>query len=141
MKRDIADNTEAIDYRALKRQLQADIDYKTLGRHMQAVRLQRGMTQAVVAERMKIGVKYYSRFEVGTEKISLYRLIQFICIRETSADYLLAGCHLDYPPSYICPDDSSPERKQLNVLLDQCSDAAIKTLLIVAKGLIERDTP
>lgn len=80
MKRDIADNTEATDYRVVKKQLQADIDYTILGRHMREVRRQRGMTQAAIAERMKIGVKYYSKFEVGSERISLYRLIQFICI-------------------------------------------------------------
>lgn len=139
MKRDVVDNTEANDYRALKRQLQADIDYRTLGQHMQAVRQKRGMTQAVVAEKMKVGVKYYSAFEAGKAKISLYRLIQFICLMGTSADFLLAGCHLDYPPRYACPDDSSEDRKALNSLLDQCSDDTVKTLLIVAEGLLVRE--
>ena len=139
MKRDIADNTEATDYRVVKKQLQADIDYTILGRHMREVRRQRGMTQAAIAERMKIGVKYYSKFEVGSERISLYRLIQFICIMGTSADYLLAGCHLDYPPRYLCPDESSVARKRLNTLLDRCSEDSTRTLLLVTEGLIERN--
>lgn len=139
MKQDIVENSDACDYRALKRQLQADIDYKLLGQHMQAVRRKRELTQAVVAEKMKVGVKYYSAIESGKVKISLYRLIQFICIMGTSADHLLMGCHIDYPPSHECTEEASVDRKELYTLLDQCSDDHIKTLRIVAEGLLAKD--
>ena len=86
-------NTE---YLAVNKQLQSEIDYRVIGRHMQAIRQKCGMTQAVVAEKMKLGVKYYAALEAGTESISLSRLIQFICLMQSSSDTLLAGCHPDY---------------------------------------------
>ena len=43
-------NTE---YLAVNKQLQSEIDYRVIGRHMQAIRQKCGMTQAVVAEKMK----------------------------------------------------------------------------------------
>lgn len=52
MKQEIVENVEPSDYRAIKRQLQADIDYRLLGQHMQEVRHSRKMTQAAVAEKM-----------------------------------------------------------------------------------------
>lgn len=139
MRQDIAENGELNDFRARKRQLQADIDYKVLGRHMQAVRQQRGLTQAVVAEQMKVGTKYYSAFEGGKAKISLYRLIQFICLMGTSADCLLVGCHRDYPSHHIRPEDDSEDRKLLLSVLDQCSDDTIRIMRIVAEALLESE--
>lgn len=139
VKQEIVETGEPSDYRALKRQLQADIDYRLLGQHMQAVRQSRKMTQSAVAEKMRIGVKYYSSIESGKAKINLYRLIQFICIMGTSADHLLVGCLLDYPPSYTCPDDISEDRKALYTLLDHCSDDTVKTLRIVAEGLLQKE--
>ena len=91
-------NTE---YLAVNKQLQSEIDYRVIGRHMQAIRQKCGMTQAVVAEKMKLGVKYYAALEAGTESISLSRLIQFICLMQSSSDTLLAGCHPDYPYVYV----------------------------------------
>ena len=78
-------NTE---YLAVNKQLQSEIDYRVIGRHMQAIRQKCGMTQAVVAEKMKLGVKYYAALEAGTESISLSRLIQFICLMQSSSDTL-----------------------------------------------------
>lgn len=128
-------NTE---YRTVNKQLQAEIDYKTIGRHMQAVRQKCGMTQAVVAEKMKLGVKYYAALEAGTENISLSRLIQFICITQVASDTLLAGCHPDYPSPYTCLENACSERILLNKLLDQSSDELIKTLYVIAQSLLSQ---
>ena len=136
MAQDMLENGDACDYRMLKRQLQADIDYRILGQHMQAARKKRGMTQAAVAEKMKVGTKYYSAIESGTVKISLYRFIQFICLMGTTADQLLMGCHADYPPSHQCPDDASDDRKAIYALMDQCTEDQIKALRIIIDGLM-----
>ena len=124
-------NTE---YLAVNKQLQSEIDYRVIGRHMQAIRQKCGMTQAVVAEKMKLGVKYYAALEAGTESISLSRLIQFICLMQSSSDTLLAGCHPDYPPLHTCQENVCHERILLNKLLDQCSDELIRTLYVIAQG-------
>lgn len=124
------------DYRAINRQLKADIDFHIIGNHMQVVRKARGMTQAAVAEKMKLGTKYYAAMEAGAVKISFSRFLQFIIIMQTSADYLLSGCQPNYPTQFSCPTDACKERVLLNRLLDQCSDDLTKTLYVIAQGLI-----
>ena len=128
-------NTE---YLAVNKQLQSEIDYRVIGRHMQAIRQKCGMTQAVVAEKMKLGVKYYAALEAGTESISLSRLIQFICLMQSSSDTLLAGCHPDYPTLHTCQENVCHERILLNKLLDQCSDELIRTLYVIAQGILNQ---
>lgn len=103
---------------------------------MQSVRKSHGMTQAEVAERMKLGVKYYASLEAGTVKISFQRFLQFVVIMQASSDYLLSGCHPEYPPRFSCPDGACKERILMNKLLDQCSDDLTRTLYVIAQGLI-----
>lgn len=125
------------DYRAINRQLQAEIDYKAIGRHMKAIRRKRHMTQAAVAEKMNWGTKYYASIEAGTTRINLVRLIQFIGIVQTSADDLLMGCHKNYPSQYGRPDDPWQQRLELNKLLDQGSEEMIKMIIIITQGLLK----
>ncbi|WP_461811511.1 helix-turn-helix domain-containing protein [Faecalimonas sp.] len=127
------------EYREINKQLHADIDYKLLGRHLREIRKQNGMTQAEIAEKMKMGVKYYASIEEGKTKINLIRLIQFICITQTSADYILAGTHKRYPSQFQCPENASRSRKQLSQLLDQCSEQIIETIYVIAEGLRNRE--
>ena len=86
----------------------------------------------------KLGVKYYAALEAGTESISLSRLIQFICLMQSSSDTLLAGCHPDYPPLHTCQENVCHERILLNKLLDQCSDELIRTLYVIAQGILNQ---
>lgn len=124
------------NYLATIKQLQSEIDFKAIGNHMQSIRLKREMTQATVAEKMNWGTKYYASIEAGKGKISLIRLIQFIVIMQTSADSILKGCHRDYPSPDPNTDSACHERKELNKLLDQCSDEVLKTVLVITKGLL-----
>lgn len=129
------------DYRAINKQLKAEFDFKVIGKHMQSVRRARGMTQAEVAEIMKLGTKYYASMEAGTVKISFSRFLQFIVIMQASADNLLLGCHPEYPSQFSCPDGACKERVMLNRLLDQCSDDLIKTINVIVQGLIAANSP
>lgn len=126
------------DYREVCKRLQSEIDYRLLGQRMRSVRLKRGFTQSTISEIMRIGEKYYAAIETGIERISLARLIQFICVMQVPADYLLSGCHENYPSNYKYHEDRCQERDQLNNLLDKCSDETIKTIYIITKGLLER---
>jgi len=137
MKKGHTENRKSNNDRITKQLFSPDIDYKTLGRHMQAVRKQQGLTQATVAEYMRIGIKYYSAIECGSAKINLYRLIQFICLTHTSADILLVGCHHDYPTHYICPNESNEDLKLLMALLEHCSRDTIRTVRALAETLIQ----
>ena len=127
---------DTTDYRTVNRQLKAGFNFKIIGKHMQSVRKRRGMTQSEVAEEMKLGTKYYASMESGAVKISLPRFLQFIIIMQTSADYLLSGCHPEYPPQLASCEGVCKERIILNKLLDQCPDEMIRTLNIIVQGLI-----
>lgn len=128
--------SDTSDYRAVNKQLKAEFDFKIIGKHMQSVRKKRGMTQAEVAEKMKLGTKYYASMEAGAVKISFPRFIQFVILMQASADFLLSGCHPEYPPQFACPGEACKERIMLNKLLDQCPDDLRKTLYVIAQGLI-----
>lgn len=123
------------EYRAGLKQLQLEIDYKVLGRHLQTVRKKHGITQVAIAEQMKVGEKYYTTLESGKGRMSLARLIQFICITHASADYLLSGTHAGYPLQFSYPKNSCERRDKLNRILDQCSEDTIETLCTIAERL------
>ena len=134
--------SDKTDYRALNKQLSAEINYITLGHHMKNARKQCGMTQAEMAEKMKLGVKYYAALEIGKAKIKLVRLIQFISITQVSADTLLIGTHADYPSRFSHRIDNKEkaytERDELHHLIDRCSDETIETILVITKALKEK---
>ncbi len=137
MKKGHTENSKTNNDQITKRPLSSDIDYKVLGRHMQAVRKQQGLTQDTVAEYMEIGTRYYSAIECGTAKINLYRLIQFVCLTHTSADNLLVGCHHNYPTHYITSTDSNEDLKLLMSMLEHCSSNTIKTARALTETFIQ----
>lgn len=126
------------DYRMVNRWLHEQVDYQVLGARMKTVRRKMGLTQAAMAEKMRMGIKYYASLETGATKINLVRLIQFIAITQTSADYLLVGCHPEYPSSEVICANVSEERQRLNKVLDQCSDEFIRTIYIITTSLLEK---
>lgn len=124
------------EYRETLKELQAELDYKVLGYHLQAARKKCNMTQSALAEQMKIEEKYYASLEAGMASISLVRFIQFICITHTSADYLLSGIHTDYPSPFSYPNNNTSEkRKKLECLLDGCSEETIDMIYTIAERL------
>lgn len=135
--------SDKADYRMLNKQLSAEIDFKVLGRHMKSARKQCKLTQAEIAEEMKLGVKYYAALEAGTAKISLVRLIQFICLTQVSADFLLSGTHKHYPTNFLSRSTSQrkatlTKREELHTLIDKCSDDKIETVIIIMNALKDK---
>ena len=123
------------EYREVARQLQKEFNYRVLGQHMKSARVSRHMTQAQVAEMMRLGVKYYASLESGATKISLIRFIQFIEIMQVSADSLLMGCIKGFP-AIVARGDVSHNRQEIEHLLDQCSEETLKTIRIIAEALL-----
>lgn len=135
--------SDKTDYRMVNKQLSAEIDYKALGHHMRDARRHCKLTQAEIAEKMKLGVKYYAALEAGTANINLLRLIQFITITHVSADSLLTGTHKDYPtgfPSHSATQANSvyTKREELHHLIDKCPDSIIDLVLILTKTLKDK---
>ncbi len=138
MKRKEVQVDESFDYRQYNQQLKDAIDYETIGYHMKEARRKKHMTQAAVAEMMHWSTKYYASIESGKREISLHKLIQFICIMESSADCLLAGCRDDYPLHDLYAASGSELRIHVNRLLDKCSESELKLIETVIEGLLAK---
>lgn len=119
-------------------QLQDEIDYATLGRHMREVRKSCKYTQAQISEILGLKPNYYGQYETGTRHINLPRFIQFICKTQCSADELLKGCHQDYPSAVATRQEYSDARKRINNTLDKCNDTLLEALIVIIEMLIER---
>ncbi len=124
---------ECNDKRPFNLQLQDEIDYVTLGRHMRDVRKALGYTQAQIAEILGLKPNYYGQYETGTRHINIPRFIQFVCKTKCSADALLVGCHKEYPSAAPEQAGCSEARRELNSILDKCDDALMTDLTVVAE--------
>ena len=119
-------------------QLQDEIDYVTLGHHLRDVRKAQPYTKAQISEILGLKPNYYGQYETGARHINLPRFIQFICKTQCSADFLLTGCHKDYPSALPARQEYSEARKEINGILDKCDDELLKDLIIVAELLRKR---
>ena len=119
-------------------QLQDEIDYKTLGHHLRDIRKALQYTQAQIAELLGLMPNYYGQYETGARHINLTRFIQFICKTQCSADFLLRGCHKDYPSSLPAQQEYSQTRKELNSILDKFDDKLLNDMVFFAKYLLSR---
>ena len=119
-------------------QLQDEIDYATIGRHMRDVRRHYGYTQAQISEILSLKPNYYGQYETGTRHINLTRLIQFICKTQCSADELLKGCHQDYPSTVPARRECSEARKRINSALDKCDDDLLEDFLVILELMRKR---
>lgn len=124
-----------IEERSFNLQLQAEIDYVTLGHHMKDVRKAKKYTQAQISEILGLKPNYYGQYETGKRHINLPRFIQFICKTQCSADALLKGCHKDYPSAVPIQQEYSESRKKINSILDKCDDAFLEDLTIIVEML------
>ena len=127
-----------IEERPYNLQLQDEIDYVTLGRHLRDVRKAHPYTQAQISEILGLKPNYYGQYETGARHINLPRFIQFICKTQCSADVLLTGCHKDYPSAMPLRQEYSETRKEINSILDKCDDDLLKDLIVVAELLRKR---
>jgi len=67
------------------------MDLKNIGKNIQGARINQGLTQAKLAEKVGFSVNHISRIETGTGTMSLDSLIAISNALETTPDYLLMG--------------------------------------------------
>lgn len=126
-----------MDYREENKRLQAEINYRVIGTHMQEIRTRCGLTQRALAERMGIDTNYYGSLETGINRISFPRFIQFMTLTNADADYLLTGSHKGLAPKADRLTCACEERYLLDQLLDRCSNDAIQKIYIICKTLYD----
>ena len=114
------------------------IDCRVIGKHMRDIRNARKMTQSHIAEKMGIGIKYYSSLETGQNKISLTRFVQFLAITKVNSDSVLAG---SYPGLSVSTADNAllicDERKRLELLISKSSNDAVKTMYALCVAIAD----
>ena len=95
------------------------VDYKRLGGRIRQARLDRGLTQAELAELADVSTPYVSHVERGVKTISLNTLTRVAESLDTTLDSLLLGQQVS---------DQSAYGTEVAALLADCSPAQRQTL-------------
>ncbi len=66
------------------------IDYKLIGERIKEARINKCLTQEMLAEKIDVCVGYVSRIEKGTQ-VNLKRLAQISLVLDVQMEYLVAG--------------------------------------------------
>ena len=102
------------------------VDYKDIGGRIRAVRMERGMTQAQLAEAVGVGVTHISHVETGNSIPSLQAFLDIVNTLGCSADELLC----------IEVKKSRPIFESwLNEQLVDCSEQEVKLISDMVIGL------
>jgi len=105
---------------------------RLVGERLRAIRKQKGLTQAQVAEKARLNDKYYSEVERGIRNITLVNL-------QKIAKAL--GVPLREIFRFSVERQSSPEEQEVVAimihLLSRTSDAQKQALINILKGLVE----
>ena len=96
-----------------------ELDLKTIGSRIRALRKQHGWTQEALAERADLSVPFLSHIERGKKSAGLSTLIKLAAALDTTVDFLL----FESPPAVplvLCPD--------IHTLLADCSEQELQII-------------
>ena len=115
-----------------------DIDYKRIGRHLRTARKNKHLTQAEVSEKLNIAENTYSNMERGSQKPSLSRIIQLCEIYEIKPGNVLDDCSEPLiTQSDIQYESKNPDKLELHLLIEKCSDDTARIIRIAAQALYQ----
>lgn len=102
------------------------IDDKVIGRHIQAGRIQKQMTQSELANRLDVSESYVSRIECGRNRVNIERLLEICMILDLPVDNILQECS-DY--NVMKQDQSEdPLKKRLCQLGNMASPKVLELM-------------
>lgn len=104
------------------------LDYKIIGERIKRARLDNGLTQEQLAEKIEVSVAFLSRLETGSTHINLKRLNQICEVLNISEGFVLNGSN-DQSRSYLTTDFSE--------LLKNCPAEKLKLIYKISKVIIE----
>ena len=112
------------------------IDYRILGKRMRDARERLGKTQGEIADELNIIVSTYGKFERGTLKRNLERLIAICTILSISVqDSLRGAVKIEFSTNNSSPTHDH-ELLQFQNLLDQCQKPeTIRTMLTICSEI------
>ncbi len=126
-KRDYGRDKSAVSRRARKEK----IDFLSMGKRIQALRRQKGITQAEFAEDLGVSFQYISAIENGKGELSLDLLVAIANRLHVTTDELLGGSvkavatPLD-PDVYALLSDCDEEEKELYLRIAKAAKEAVR---------------
>lgn len=102
------------------------LDYSVIGSRLKKARIEKGLTQEKVAEKLDVSVAFLSRIERDTSHINLKRLSEICSILGVTEGYILNNTSID-SKKYLTAEFSE--------LLSSCSKEKQKLIYEVAKTI------
>ncbi len=100
-----------------------DINLIEIGKRINHCRVNQGLTQEQLADKMDVSIQMISNLERGNKAIRIHNLVHLCNILNVSADYILTGietsCDLD-AVSLRISQLSELDRKMIDVLINYC---------------------
>ena len=103
------------------------LDYKLIGSRIHNARINKGLTQEVLAEKLDVSIAFLSRVERGTTEINLKRLSKICALLDVSEGEILNGSS-SASKVYLNSDFSS--------LLKNCPPEKLKLIYDISKVII-----
>lgn len=88
-------------------------DLKEMGKRIQNLRKEKGLTQEQLAEKLNVSTSNLGKLERGLQRVSIDLLIEIGFFFNVSTDYLLIGCSI---PNYKASKDIDSMITQLQAL-------------------------
>ena len=104
------------------------LDYSVIGERLKKTRMEKGLTQEKLAEKLDVSIAFLSRIERGSSHINLKRLSQICSILGTTEGHILNGTSSN-SRNYLSEDFAK--------LLKNCPSEKQKLIYEVAKTIIK----
>lgn len=118
--------------------MEITINYRRIGRRIRAARKQRGMTQAMAAEKLSIHENSYGNMERGSQPLSLQRIIECCVLYGIEPGEVLKDCCEELVTlAHPLPEVYNMEKEELLCLLDNCSEQTLHNVNVIAKALYQ----
>ena len=104
------------------------VDYSIIGSRLKQARINAGLTQQELAEKINLSIAFISRIERGSSHINLKRLSEFCSILNVSEGYILNG---------VADSDENYLYDEFNDILKKCSPEKQKLIYKISKMIAE----
>ena len=104
------------------------LDYNIIGERLKQARLNKNLTQEMLAEELDVSVAFLSRIERGSSLINLKRLNQICSILDVTEGEILNG---------VSKKSDTYLNKDLSNLIKNCPPEKINLIYNIAKVIVE----
>ena len=104
------------------------LDYNIIGERLKQARLNKNLTQEMLAEELHVSVAFLSRIERGSSLINLKRLNQICSILDVTEGEILNG---------VSKKSDTYLNKDLSNLIKNCPPEKINLIYNIAKVIVE----